>query len=89
MSNDQRYLNSCLKLAEAETKDTESVLRIERGKTRFGRPTFLYYKITIGTFPQNTGNGPVDIRSIVAQLDVDSPDNPRSVDPSQWEPLPS
>lgn len=88
MSNDQRYLNSCLKLVDMETKDTESVLRLERGKTRFGRQTFLYYKIHIGTFVNNAGGEPVDVHSIVAEINVDTPDSARVVDAENWEPIP-
>jgi hypothetical protein len=81
------HISTCNhKLHELMNAD-ETVLRLEKGKTRYGRQTFVYFKAYAGTFAHNTGNEPGQIRSWVFELNVDQPDTARIVDEGSWEPL--
>jgi hypothetical protein len=87
-SNYAQYLRSCLSLVSETLLSEESVLLLEQGRTRYGRQTFVFYKVRIGTFKNMTGNTPVDLRSTVVEVNVDSPHPSRFVDASEWQPLP-
>jgi len=83
-----QYLQSCISLVSETLADDESILVIEQGQTRYGRQTFAFYKVRIGTFKGLTGNSPVDLRSVVVEVNVDPPHSSRFVDESEWSPLP-
>lgn len=81
-------LQSCLSFLSDSLALEESVLRVEQGQMRYGRQTFAFYKVRIGTFKGATGNEPVDIRTVVVEVNVDPPFHARAVDDSNWLPLP-
>ena len=82
------YLQSCLSLVSETLAREESILSIEQGQTLYGRQTFCFYKVSVGTFEHATGNSPVNMRSAVVEVNVDPPNRARFVDESEWHPLP-
>jgi hypothetical protein len=81
------YPKVAIDLAARDMAQDESVVRVTKGKTRFGRVTTLYYLVDIARFVNRSGNEPVDRRSIVVEVPSGSPDRARTVDRSNWEPL--
>lgn len=82
------YLHACLSLVSGTLGEQESVLAVVRGQTRYGRQTFVFFKVRIGTFENMTGNTPVNVRSVVVEVNVDPPHHARLVHDSDWVPLP-
>ena len=81
-----QYLRSCLSLVSGTLGAEEAILVIEKGETRYGKQTFVYHRVRIGTFKNMTGNTPVDLRSAVVEINVDAPEQPRFVDESFFRP---
>jgi hypothetical protein len=84
-----QYLVASVNLVAQSLNVDESILRIEEGQTRYGRQTFVYYKLLIATFEQLTGNSPVHPRTVVVQVNVDPPHTASYVDESQWQAFPA
>lgn len=82
-------LQSCLALVSQSLADEESILLVEQGQTRYGRQTFSFYKVRIGTFEGMTGNKPVNLRTVVVQVNVDPPNVAQYASESDWHPLES
>jgi hypothetical protein len=82
------YLQACLSLVSTTLGKEESILLLEQGQTRYGKQTFAFYRVRIGTFKNMTGNTPMDLRSAVIEVNVDPPHYARVVDASNWQPLP-
>lgn len=81
-------LQACIALVAGDLATEEAILVIERGQTRFGRQTFQFYRVRIGTFRMLTGNEPVNQRTVFVQVNVDPPHHSQFVDASAWLPLP-
>jgi hypothetical protein len=82
------YLNACIGLVESALDAEDSILLIEQGETKYGRQTFVNYRVAIGTFENRTGNNPVNRRVVFVQVNVDPPHRAQLVDESEWRPLP-
>jgi hypothetical protein len=87
VDTDTKFLRACLAAIAPSLGDEESVISLERGQTRYGRQTFLFYKVQIATFVAKTGNTPVNPRTLCIAVNVDSPDTASTVPLSEWGPL--
>jgi hypothetical protein len=83
------YLRAGIELVESTLGDEESILLIEQGETRYGRQTFVNYRVAFGTFEKKTGNTPTNRRVAFVQVNVDLPHRAQFVTESEWRPLPS
>jgi hypothetical protein len=80
-------LQSCITLVATTLDIEQSILEVDQGQTRFGKQTFIFYKVRTGTFVGNTGNTPVDQRTTYVQVNVDPPNVATFTDASNWIPF--
>jgi hypothetical protein len=60
---------------------------VEKGQTRYGRQTFLHYKVEMATFVAKTGNSPVTPRTVCVSVNVDTPETAALVPIADWIPF--
>lgn len=84
---DTRYVRVCLDAVGPTLADEESVMKVEKGQTHYGRQTYLFYKVDIATFVGKTGNSPVNPRSVCLSVNVDTPDTAQLAPMSDWTPF--
>jgi hypothetical protein len=86
---DTKYVQACLSAVAPTLADEESIIAVEKGQTRYGRQTFLYYKVEIATFVAKTGNSPVSPRTVCVSVNVDTPETAALVPIADWTPFDS
>jgi hypothetical protein len=85
---DTRFVRACLDAVAPSLANEEAIMAIEKGQTRYGRQTYLYYRVQIATFVAKTGNSPINPRTICVAVNVDTPDSAALVSLSEWVPFP-
>jgi hypothetical protein len=80
-----QYLHSVVDAVGAELRPEESIIQIRRGRTTYGKQTYVYFLVDIATLAQNTGNEPTNRRTRIAEINVDSPHSPKLHD-ALWAP---
>jgi hypothetical protein len=86
---DTKYVRICLTAVSPSLADEESIMSVEKGQTRYGRQTTLYYKVEIATFVAKTGNSPVNSRTLCVSVNVDTPETAALVPVADWMPFSS
>ncbi|WFU44147.1 hypothetical protein QA640_17855 [Bradyrhizobium sp. CB82] len=85
---DTRFVRACLDALAPSLSDEEAIMSVEKGQTRYGRQTYLYYRVQIATFVAKTGNSPVNPRAVCVAVNVDTPDSAALAPLSEWVPFP-
>jgi hypothetical protein len=84
---DTEYVRACLNAVAPTLADEESIMAVDKGQTRYGRQTFLYYKVEIAAFVAKTGNSPVNSRTVCVSVNVDTPETAALVPIADWMPF--
>ncbi len=85
--DDVRFISACLTAVAPTLAEEEAIIALTRGKTSFGRQTFIYYKAEVATFLGNTGNSPINQRSCCISVNVDTPETASLVSLDFWHPF--
>jgi hypothetical protein len=86
-NDDTEFVRACLAAVAPTLSPVESIIDLAKGQTAYAQQTYLYYKIIVATFVGNTGNSPVNLRSVCVAVNVDEPDSASLVPISYWRPL--
>jgi hypothetical protein len=55
---DRQRLHILIDTITAQAERKEQIIQIHRGRTHYGRQTFVYYRVDLATLEMNTGNEP-------------------------------
>jgi hypothetical protein len=82
---EQQFLHVVVDAVHAELGPEEAIIQIRRGRTRYGKQTYVYFLVDIATLALKSGNEPAKRRTRVVELNVDSPLSAKLHDPL-WVP---
>jgi hypothetical protein len=82
---DLTLLRKSIEVAAGMLGDSEAIIEIRMGRTRPGRQVFHYYKFEIAKPDSNLSGPPKDRRSLVVEINQDSPESAHVID-CPWMP---
>lgn len=71
-NRDTLYIQAVAEFVEKTFQVDEMIVQIRKGQTRYGRQTFVIYRVNVCTLEKLTGNNPKNRRFVDVAVNVDT-----------------